>query len=81
MGRGEFLMKKNLNEHIWTVSGTDITERWRLKYGWVPPSELAEYQRKWTYYQELPLRKLSDEARKELEEVMRKNKVVRWKTV
>lgn len=73
-------MKKNLNEHIWTAAGTDITERWKLKYGWVPPSELPEYQKKWAYYQELPLRKLSDEARKEVEEIMRKNKVVRWKT-
>ena len=51
------------DEHVWTPAGTDVTERWRKYYGWVPPSELAEYQRKWAYYQELPLRKL-DEDRK-----------------
>ena len=66
-------------EHIWTPAGTDITIRWRLKYGWIPPSELPEYQRKWQYYQELPLRKLDDEARAQFEETMRKNNVKRWK--
>jgi hypothetical protein len=25
---------------------TDITIRWKAK-GWIPPSEQAEYQRKW----------------------------------
>lgn len=68
------------DEHIWTPSGTDVTERWRKYYGWVPPSEQPEYQRKWAYYQELPLRKLDDKAREEFERVMKQNKVVRWKT-
>ena len=53
----------NKQEHIYTPSGTSIEERWRTKYGWVPPSELPEYQAKWKYYQELPLRKLDDEAK------------------
>jgi hypothetical protein len=64
------------NEHIWTVSGTDITARWKLM-GWVPPSELPEYQAKWKYYQELPLRKLDDQAKKEYELVLKKAKVLR----
>ena len=37
-------------------SGTDIMATWR-KYGYVPPTELPEYQAKWDYYQSLPLRK------------------------
>ena len=71
---GEQLM--NENDHIWTVSGTDITARWRLQ-GWIPPSELPEYQEKWKYFQELPLRKLDDQARKEYEMVLKKAKVKR----
>jgi hypothetical protein len=67
------------NEHIWTPSGTDITERWRTQHGWVPPSELADYQQKWKYYQELPLRKLDDKAKEEYEMVLRKAKVARIK--
>ena len=44
------------NNYIYTPAGTDVTIRWR-KAGWVPPSDLPEYQAKWKYYQELPLRK------------------------
>ena len=67
------------NEHIWTPSGTDITERWRTQYGWTPPTELAEYQQKWTYDQELPLRKLDDRAKEQYEMALRKAKVARIK--
>jgi len=66
-----------MNEHIWTASGTDITERWKVKYGWVPPSELPEYQAKFKYYQELPLRRLDDAAKEQYEQVLRKARVVR----
>ena len=66
-------------DFVWTPAGTDITDRWRTLHGWVPPSELPEYQRKWTRYQELPLRKLTDEAKKEVERVMAKNKVTKWR--
>jgi hypothetical protein len=65
-----------MNDHIWTTSGTDITVRWKL-HGWIPPSELPEYQAKWKYFQELPLRKLDDNAKKEYELIMKKAKVVR----
>jgi hypothetical protein len=65
------------NAHIWTVSGTDIEERWKLKYGWVRPSEQPEYQAKFKYYQELPLRKLDEEAKIEYERVLTKAKVAR----
>lgn len=66
------------NEHIWTPAGTDVTIRWRAA-GWIPPSELPEYQAKWKYYQELPLRKLDDEAKQQYEAVLRKAKVARIK--
>ena len=71
------------NLHIWTPSGTDIAERWRTQHGWTPPSELVEYQQKWKYYQELPLRKLDDRAKEEYEMVLRKAKVarIRWATM
>lgn len=68
----------NNNEHIWTPTGTDVTIRWRMN-GWIPPSELSEYQAKWKYYQELPLRKLDDKAKEEYELVLKKAKVLRIK--
>jgi hypothetical protein len=64
------------NDYIYTPTGTDITVRWRLQ-GWIPPSEQPEYLEKWKYYQELPLRKLDDEAKKEYEAVLKKAKVMR----
>ena len=64
------------NDYIYTPTGTDITVRWRLQ-GWIPPSEQPEYLTKWKYYQELPLRKLDDEAKKEYEAVLKKAKVMR----
>jgi hypothetical protein len=67
-----------MNEHIWTISGTDITIRWRLT-GWVPPSELQEYKDKWSYWQNLPLRKLDDRAKEQYEQVLRRAKVARIK--
>jgi hypothetical protein len=67
-----------MNEHIWTTSGTDITIRWRI-LGWVPPSELQEYRDKWSYFQNLPLRKLDDQAKEQYEQVLRRAKVLRIK--
>jgi len=67
-----------MNEHIWTTSGTDITIRWRI-LGWVPPSELQEYSDKWSYFQNLPLRKLDDQAKEQYEQVLRRAKVLRIK--
>ena len=67
-----------MNEHIWTAAGTDITIRWRLA-GWIPPSELQEYQDKWAYWQNLPLSKLDDQAKRQYEAVLRKAKVARIK--
>jgi len=63
---------------VWTTSGTNIEERWK-QYGWVRPYEQPEYQAKFKYYQELPLRKLDDKAREAYELVMKKAKVVRIK--
>ena len=67
------------NKYIWTSSGTNIEERWIKQYGWVRPSEQPEYQAKFKHFQELPLRKLDDEAKRKYEEVLRKNKVARIK--
>jgi hypothetical protein len=64
------------NDYIYTPVGTDITARWRLA-GWIPPSEQPEYLAKWKYFQELPLRKLDDAAKKEYEAVLKKAKVAR----
>lgn len=50
----------NGQEHVWTPQGTDIQERWRAQFGWVPPSEDKKYQEKWAFYQNLPMRKLED---------------------
>ena len=71
-------MKHQDNNHIYTPAGTDITIRWRMN-GWIPPRELPEYQAKWKYYQELPMRKLDDQAKAEYENVLRKAKVARIK--
>ena len=65
-------------EYVWTPPGTDITIRWR-QMGWVPPSEQLEYQQKWKYYQELPMRKLDDNAKQEYEQLHKRNKVARIK--
>lgn len=72
-------MSRNLNEHIWTASGTNIEERWTKHYGWVRPSEQAVYQEKFRYFQELPLRSLDDKAKVEYENVLKRNRVVRIK--
>ena len=68
----------SMQHHIWTAPGTDITLRWRLA-GWIPPSEQQEYQDKWSYWQNLPLRKLDDQAKRQYEAVLRKAKVARIK--
>ncbi len=49
-----------MNEYIYEPSGTDIEKRWVEQFGWVRPSSLLEYQAKYRYYQELPLRKLQE---------------------
>lgn len=66
------------NGHIWTPAGTDITIRWRM-LGWVPPSEQPEYQAKWKYFQELPMRRLDDLGKQMYEETMRRANVARIK--
>jgi hypothetical protein len=40
-------MKFGKDEQTYNPSGTDVTQRWRKFYGWVPPSELPEFQNKW----------------------------------
>jgi hypothetical protein len=41
------------NDYVYTPASTDITIRWRTLYGWVPPSEQAVYQKKWTNFRAL----------------------------
>jgi hypothetical protein len=67
------------NDYIWTASGTNIEERWIKQYGWIRPSEQIEYQAKYSYYQNLPLRKLDENGKKEYEIELKKAKVVRIK--
>ena len=69
---------EKMNEHVWTPSGTDITIRWR-QMGWVPPSEQQSYRNKWKYYQELPMRYLSQKDREMYEANLQRNKVTRVK--
>jgi len=38
------------------AAGTDITVNWRKNHGWIPPSEQAHYQQKWTEFQLMHLR-------------------------
>ena len=66
------------NEYVWTPAGTDVTIKWR-QMGWVPPSETPSIRAKWKYYQELPMRHLTEAERKEFEAVMRHAKVARIK--
>lgn len=44
-------MKCVKEEQLYAINSTDVTERWRKFYGWVPPSELPEFQHKWKHYQ------------------------------
>jgi len=62
--------------YIWTASGTNIEERWKM-HGWVRPSEQVQYQQKWKYYQELPLRNLDELQKVRYEEVLKQAKVSR----
>jgi predicted transcriptional regulator YdeE len=77
--KGMIMVTIKKTDYIWTPAGTDIQERWKLLYGWQPPSELKEYQDKFKYYQELPMRKLDDLGKQEYEALLKKNKVVRFK--
>jgi hypothetical protein len=41
------------NDYVYTPASTDITIRWRVIHGWVPPSEQAMYQKKWANFRAL----------------------------
>lgn len=51
---------KQMNDYIYTKSGTDITLRWQKLYGYVPASEQAKYKKKWADFQALCARTLDD---------------------
>jgi hypothetical protein len=44
------------SEFIWTGATTDITIRWKLLYGWIPPSENPEIQKKWAEVRTLSIK-------------------------
>lgn len=37
-------------EYVYTPSTTDVTIRWRIKYGWVPPTEQENFKKKWAEF-------------------------------
>lgn len=37
-------------EYVYTPSTTDVTIRWRIKYGWVPPTEQEHFKKKWAEF-------------------------------
>lgn len=41
---------KDSDRYVYTPSTTDVTIRWRANYGWVPPTEDPEYQKKWAHF-------------------------------
>lgn len=42
-----------MNDYIYTPATTDVTIRWRSMYGWVPPSENPQYQKKWADFRKI----------------------------
>lgn len=43
-------------EVFWTAGvATDVAATWR-RYGWIPPSELPEFQAKWDFFKTLRTR-------------------------
>ena len=51
---------KQMNDYIYTKSGTDITLRWQKLYGYVPASEQAKYKKKWADFQAICNKTLDD---------------------
>jgi hypothetical protein len=39
--------------YIYTPATTDVTIRWRRLYGWVPPTENPDYQKKWASFRHM----------------------------
>ena len=48
------------NDYIYTPASTDITIRWRKLYGYVPASEQARYQKKWSDFRAVTNKTLND---------------------
>ena len=53
---GRIAMATKSSEFIWTGASTDITIRWKLLYGWIPPSENPEIQKKWAEVRTLSIK-------------------------
>ena len=41
------------DDYVYTPASTDITIRWRVVHGWVPPSDQTGYQKKWANFRSL----------------------------
>lgn len=63
-------------DFVYTPATTDITLRWRVVYGWIPPSEQVSFQKKWADFRALGSQgSESLEARKPVT-----TNLVQWKT-
>jgi len=64
------------HDFVYTPATTDITLRWRTVYGWIPPSEQASFQKKWSDF-----RALSAQGAESLEAPKQHiSNLVQWKT-
>lgn len=45
-----------MNDFVYTPATTNIAERWRRVYNWVPPSEDPAYIKKWADFRTLMAR-------------------------
>jgi hypothetical protein len=64
-------------DYVYTPASTDITIRWRTLYGWVPPSEQAVYQKKWTNFRALAAQGVESLT---LPQQQMPSNLVHWKT-
>lgn len=53
-------MNHDLNNYIYTQSGTDITLRWKKIYGYVPASQMPKYQKKWKAFKDQFVKTIDD---------------------
>lgn len=71
-------------EYVYTPSTTDVTIRWRIKYGWTPPTEQEHFKKKWADFRTQAARGIESLAPEEdpLNEPQNVNirRITEWKT-